>query len=330
MKTPKFWYSKNSIISILLRPISFLWVLGSILRKKKSYNFNNIKIIKVGNVVAGGSGKTPTVISIVKKLANSKYQVHIISRGYKGSIKKSTLVNTDIHSYKEVGDESIILSKIAPTWIGNNRIESIKNAQKMGAKIVVLDDGIQDTSIKGDLNLLVFNGLQGLGNGKIIPSGPLREKLSDSIKKCHLSIIIDEDINNIENKLNNLLPIIKAKINIESDQEELEKLSNMLWEKYSYEENEKDRVVLNVSLKASKNNACIFDRSFLMDAWGNENSTAMARLVSIPVALAVESVLNEKIPYGVTAAPKSPPIVTSWLDAIKKEAQIFNFIDNLS
>ena len=217
MKTPKFWYSKNSIISILLRPISFLWVLGSILRKKKSYNFNNIKIIKVGNVVAGGSGKTPTVISIVRKLANSKYQVHIISRGYKGSIKKSTLVNTDIHSYKEVGDESIILSKIAPTWIGNNRIESIKNAQKMGAKIVILDDGIQDTSIKGDLNLLVFNGLQGLGNGKIIPAGPLREKLSDSIKKCHLSIIIDEDINNIANKLNNLLPIIKAKINIESE-----------------------------------------------------------------------------------------------------------------
>ncbi len=217
MKTPKFWYSKNSILSILLRPISFLWVLGSILRKKKSYNFNNIKIIKVGNVVAGGSGKTPTVISIVKKLANSKYQVHIISRGYKGSIKKSTLVNTDIHSYKEVGDESIILSKIAPTWIGNNRIESIKNAQKMGAKIVVLDDGIQDASIKGDLNLLVFNGLQGLGNGKIIPAGPLREKLSDSIKKCHLSIIIDEDINNIANKLNNLLPIIKAKINIESE-----------------------------------------------------------------------------------------------------------------
>jgi len=217
MKTPKFWYSKNSIISILLRPISFLWVLGSILRKKKSYNFNNIKIIKVGNVVAGGSGKTPTVVSIVKKLANSKYQVHIISRGYKGSIKKSTLVNTDIHSYKEVGDESIILSKIAPTWIGNNRIESIKNAQKMGAKIVVLDDGIQDASIKGDLNLLVFNGLQGLGNGKIIPAGPLREKLSDSIKKCHLSIIIDEDINNIANKLNNLLPIIKAKINIESE-----------------------------------------------------------------------------------------------------------------
>ena len=101
----------------------------------------------------------------------------------------------------------------------------------------------------------------------------------------------------------------------------------MLWEKYSYEENEKDRVVLNVSLKASKDNACIFDRSYLLDAWGDETSTAMARLVSIPVALAVESLLKGKIPFGVTAAPKSPLIVSEWLNEIKKETQIFNFID---
>ena len=118
------------------------------------------------------------------------------------------------------------------------------------------------------------------------------------------------------------------KMNIESDQEKLEKLSDELWQKYSYEEKEKDRVVLNVSLKASKDNVCIFDRSYLMDAWGDETSTAMARLVSIPVALAVESVLNNKIPFGVTAAPRSSQIVAEWLNEIKKEAQIFNLIDN--
>ena len=118
------------------------------------------------------------------------------------------------------------------------------------------------------------------------------------------------------------------KMNIESDQEKLEKLSDELWQKYSYEEKEKDRVVLNVSLKASKDNVCIFDRSYLMDAWGDETSTAMARLVSIPVALAVESVLNNKIPFGVTAAPRSSQIVVEWLNEIKKEAQIFNLIDN--
>ena len=116
-------------------------------------------------------------------------------------------------------------------------------------------------------------------------------------------------------------------INIDSDLERLENLSNKLWNKYSYKENEEDRVVLNVSLKASKNNIIKFDRSYLLDAWGDEKSTAMARLVSIPVALAVESVLKGKISFGVSAAPKSSKLVSEWLDKIKKEAQIFNFIN---
>ena len=119
------------------------------------------------------------------------------------------------------------------------------------------------------------------------------------------------------------------KMNIESDYETLEKLSNELWQKYSYGEKEKDRVVLNVSLRASRDNDIIFDRSYLLDAWGDDNSTAMARLVSIPVALAVEGVLKNKIPLGVSAAPKTPQIVSEWLGEIKKEAQIFNLINNV-
>ena len=172
---------------------------------QKPYIFKGIKIIKVGNVVIGGSGKTPTVIALINKLSNSNMIVHIISKGYKGSIKESTQVNTNIHSYKEVGDEAIILSKIAPTWIGKNRVESIKNAQMKGANIAILDDGIQDSSIKGDLNILVFNGSQGIGN-EIIPAGPLREKLSESIKK-NFSIIIDEDKNNLTSILNKYIPL---------------------------------------------------------------------------------------------------------------------------
>ena len=217
MKTPKFWYSQKSIISVLLKPLTYIWILGSKLRCKKPYIFKGIKIIKVGNVVIGGSGKTPTVIALINKLSNSNMIVHIISKGYKGSIKESTQVNTNIHSYKEVGDEAIILSKIAPTWIGKNRVESIKNAQMKGANIVILDDGIQDSSIKGDLNILVFNGSQGIGNGKIIPAGPLREKLSESIIKCNFSIIIDEDKNNLTSILNKYIPLVKAEIKIESE-----------------------------------------------------------------------------------------------------------------
>ena len=217
MKTPKFWYSTNSIISKILFPLSFLWKIGGIIKNNKFYNIENIKIIKVGNVVAGGSGKTPTVITIVKKLINSNIEAHIITKGYKGSIKKSVLVDTKIHTYKEVGDEAIILSKIAPTWIGKNRIESINNAKNNGAEIVVLDDGIQDNSIKGNLNILVFNGSQGIGNGKLIPSGPLRENIEEALKKCHLSIMIEKDENNIKKLIKTYTPIIDAEINIESE-----------------------------------------------------------------------------------------------------------------
>ena len=116
-------------------------------------------------------------------------------------------------------------------------------------------------------------------------------------------------------------------INIDSDYKKLENLSNELWDKYSYKEEEEDRVVLNVSLKASQKSNVKFERSYLLDAWGDKNYTAMARLVSIPVALAVEAILKNKISIGVSPAPKSSEIVADWLDEIKKEAQIFKFIN---
>ena len=111
--------------------------------------------------------------------------------------------------------------------------------------------------------------------------------------------------------------------NIDSDYKKLENLSNELWDKYSYKEEEEDRVVLNVSLKASQKSNVKFERSYLLDAWGDKKYTAMARLVSIPVALAVEAILKNKISIGVSPAPKSSEIVSNWLDEIKKEAQIF-------
>ena len=95
----------------------------------------------------------------------------------------------------------------------------------------------------------------------------------------------------------------------------------------SYKEEEEDRVVLNVSLKASQKSNVKFERSYLLDAWGDRKYTAMARLVSIQVALAVEAILKNKISIGVSPAPKSSEIVADWLDEIKKEAQIFKFIN---
>ena len=214
MKTPLFWDKKKSIFSIILIPFSFIWLLGSFIKKKKAIKFN-IPIIKIGNVVAGGAGKTPTVLSLTQKLINSKVNVHIICRGYKSSAKKSIQVNTKIHTYKEVGDEALMCAAIAPTWVGKIRSESIKCAIDNGANLVILDDGLQDESIFSNLNIIVFNGYQGIGNGRIIPAGPMRENLNKALNKSHLALIIDEDKKNISQQINKTIPIIQSNLIIE-------------------------------------------------------------------------------------------------------------------
>jgi len=216
VKTPKFWNNKNSIISVLLTPLSFLWQLASLINKKQLHKLE-IPIIKIGNVVAGGAGKTPTVISLAKKLKNSGINVHIISKGYKSSAKESIKVNAKLHTFKEVGDEALICAKTATTWVGRSRVQSIKCAIKEGATLVILDDGIQDNSIKSDLNILIFNGSQGIGNGRIIPAGPLRENLQQAVKKSQLAIIIEEDKRNINDLIKKSIPILNASLKIENE-----------------------------------------------------------------------------------------------------------------
>ena len=111
--------------TFLLIPLSFLWQLATIINRKQS-KVLDIPIIKIGNVVVGGAGKTPTVISLARKLKNSGNNVHIISKGYKSSATKSIQVNIKQHTYKEVGDEALLCAKVVPTWVGKSRINSIK------------------------------------------------------------------------------------------------------------------------------------------------------------------------------------------------------------
>ena len=217
MITPNFWHIKESLLSKSLVPISQIWKICAYLKNKSSNTTTmQIPVIKVGNVVAGGAGKTPTAISIAKRLINLKMNVHLISKGYKGSIRITTKVNNLLHKFNDVGDEALLLSKIAPTWIGKDRISSIKAAQNEGAEIVILDDGLQDYSIKGDLNILVFNGSQGIGNGRIIPAGLLREPLSWALKNTHLAIIVEKDKKGIKEILPSSLPVLEAKILIDA------------------------------------------------------------------------------------------------------------------
>ena len=119
-------------------------------------------------------------------------------------------------------------------------------------------------------------------------------------------------------------------LNGETGEKRLAEMSENFWQDNAYGENEPDRVILCVDLKAEKGSSVVWHKTFKMDAWGDDRGTAMARLVSFPVYFAVKAIANKQIEFGVNAATSNPSIVDKWLRNIKELAQEFDVIDHLS
>ena len=187
MKTPN-WFLKRNFIAWLLLPLSFLYFIAS----RKVFIFRSfwqksskIPVICVGGLLAGGVGKTPIVREIAKKFGSA-----VVMRGYRG------------------GDEAKMLeSNGVVVFTGAKRAQSIKNAEKKGFSTIVMDDGFQNSTIKKDVSVLVFNSKIGIGNGFVLPAGPMREPLN-AIRRAD-AIIIMSDIKNSKTT-DNSSAIIKA------------------------------------------------------------------------------------------------------------------------
>jgi tetraacyldisaccharide 4'-kinase len=218
LKAPKFWYlKKDTILSWSLYPLSFLFELGTKFRNVTSRtNKFSFPIICIGNIVVGGAGKTPVAIKIGELLKIAGYNPHFISKGYAGVIKKSTLV-APWHSPKSVGDEPLLLSQIAPTWIGIDRVNSIKLAKNMGADCIIMDDGFQNPTIHKDFSIVVINASQEFGNKRVIPAGPLRESIKRGLSRTKLIIVIGEITISLQKDIPDHIPIIQAKFKINNE-----------------------------------------------------------------------------------------------------------------
>jgi len=210
---PKFWKT-NNIISHLLTPISLIFLFLGKTKKLFEKNYKSkVPIICVGNITIGGSGKTPTVLYIANLLNNLNYKSIILLKGYGGTLKTPTKIDSK-HTSSEVGDEAILHSKFNETWICRSRWKAVKQIEKMNTgNLILMDDGIQNNSVLQDFKILVFDGNEGIGNGRVIPSGPLREKFENGLKDIDIAIIIGEDRNNISKKIfkiNNRVKIFKS------------------------------------------------------------------------------------------------------------------------
>lgn len=193
MKAPLFWYQKKSILGTVLSPLGILYRTGSLVRRLFAAPIQgSVPIICVGNIVAGGAGKTPTALSIARFLLNKGYKPVFVTRGYGGKKKGPLRVDPTLHTAKDVGDEALLLASLAPCWISRSRPQAIRFAQQEATHIL-LDDGLQNPNIIPDIGLLVIDGAVGFGNRKLFPAGPLRETLHDAFSRVAAIVMIGED-----------------------------------------------------------------------------------------------------------------------------------------
>ncbi len=154
------------------------------------------KVICVGNITVGGAGKTPFCIALAKSYIKRGKKVAFLSRGYKGSLStyKKAYKVTAKHTYKEVGDEPLLLSEVAPTYICPDRYKSATLAIADGAKILIMDDGLQNFTLEQDEKILLIDTDYGLGNGLLLPAGPLRENLDCALRRITNVYVIGKKI----------------------------------------------------------------------------------------------------------------------------------------
>jgi tetraacyldisaccharide 4'-kinase len=197
MRSPEFWNEApsplGSFVAGLLAPVGAAVDAAGRLRRAvvRPYRAPAL-VICVGNLVAGGSGKTPVVLSLAATLAQRGVAAHIVTRGYRGRLAGPVRVDPAIHDAEAVGDEALLAASRAPAWVARDRAAGVRAAVDAGARAILLDDGFQNPRVAKDLSLVVVDAAYGFGNRRLIPAGPLRERIAPGLARADAIVLIDE------------------------------------------------------------------------------------------------------------------------------------------
>ena len=195
LSTPSWWYGKRGPVArlapVLLSPVAAIYgrTAASRLAREPEYH-PKLPVICVGNFTSGGSGKTPTAIALATLLKAMGKSPAFLTRGYGGTVEGVTRVAG--HEAEEVGDEALLLAEAAPTFVSADRAAGARAIEQAGADVIVMDDGFQNPGLAKTLSLIVADAASGLGNGRVIPSGPLRAPLDVQMAHADALLVIGE------------------------------------------------------------------------------------------------------------------------------------------
>jgi tetraacyldisaccharide 4'-kinase len=214
MREPAFWWRTPGIAAALLSPVAAGYGAIAAQAFKRTGHRPRVPVLCVGNLTVGGSGKTPAAIAIASLFLAAGARPVFLTRGYGGRLAGPIRVDSRFHHAADVGDEPLLLARVATTIVAHDRVAGAALAESVG-NVIIMDDGFQNPSLSKDLALLVVDGRRGIGNGHMIPAGPLRAPLALQLDHANAVVAVGEanGARNVIAQANNRgLPIFRSRL----------------------------------------------------------------------------------------------------------------------